>query len=68
MISCSEATRQLWEYLDATVDAAAREATPSVPSDGHVLPRDGPADYPLGSHAARERPDQEPGRPDDSTR
>jgi mycothiol system anti-sigma-R factor len=26
MISCSEATRQLWEYLDATVDAAAREA------------------------------------------
>jgi len=26
MISCSEATRRLWEYLDATVDAAAREA------------------------------------------
>jgi len=26
MITCSEATRRLWEYLDATVDAAAREA------------------------------------------
>lgn len=26
MISCSEATKQLWEYLDATVDAATREA------------------------------------------
>ena len=26
MISCSDATRQLWEYLDATVDAATREA------------------------------------------
>lgn len=26
MISCSEATRQLWEYLDAMVDAATREA------------------------------------------
>jgi mycothiol system anti-sigma-R factor len=26
MISCSEAMRQLWEYLDATLDAAARDA------------------------------------------
>jgi anti-sigma factor (TIGR02949 family) len=26
MISCSEATRRLWEYLDATVDAATRNA------------------------------------------
>ncbi|MGH8892634.1 MAG: anti-sigma factor family protein [Actinomycetes bacterium] len=26
MISCSEATRRLWEYLDATVDAATRGA------------------------------------------
>jgi mycothiol system anti-sigma-R factor len=26
MISCSEAVRQLWEYLDATADATAREA------------------------------------------
>jgi mycothiol system anti-sigma-R factor len=26
MISCSEAMTRLWEYLDATVDAAAREA------------------------------------------
>jgi anti-sigma factor (TIGR02949 family) len=26
MISCAEATRRLWEYLDATVDAATREA------------------------------------------
>jgi mycothiol system anti-sigma-R factor len=26
MISCSEAMQQLWEYLDANVDAAAREA------------------------------------------
>jgi len=26
MIACSEATRRLWAYLDATVDAAAREA------------------------------------------
>lgn len=26
MISCSDATRQLWEYLDATVDAATRDA------------------------------------------
>ena len=26
MITCAEATRRLWEYLDATVDAATREA------------------------------------------
>jgi anti-sigma factor (TIGR02949 family) len=26
MISCPEATRQLWEYLDATTDTATREA------------------------------------------
>ena len=26
MISCSEAIRQLWEYLDATLDAASRDA------------------------------------------
>ena len=26
MISCAEATRQLWEYLDATVDEPTREA------------------------------------------
>jgi anti-sigma factor (TIGR02949 family) len=26
MISCSEATRRLWEYLDATVDTATRDA------------------------------------------
>ena len=26
MISCAEATRQLWEYLDATIDVAARDA------------------------------------------
>jgi len=26
MISCSEAMKRLWEYLDATVDPAAREA------------------------------------------
>lgn len=26
MISCSEAVRRLWEYLDATVDAATRAA------------------------------------------
>ncbi len=26
MISCAEATRQLWEYLDATVDTEARDA------------------------------------------
>jgi len=26
MITCSEATRQLWEYLDATTDEATREA------------------------------------------
>ena len=26
MISCSEATRQLWEYLDGMVDRAARDA------------------------------------------
>jgi mycothiol system anti-sigma-R factor len=26
MISCAEATRQLWEYLDGMVDAAARDA------------------------------------------
>lgn len=26
MISCTEATRQLWEYLDATVDEPTREA------------------------------------------
>ncbi|HCT77098.1 MAG TPA: hypothetical protein DGG94_10195 [Micromonosporaceae bacterium] len=26
MITCSEATKQLWEYLDATLGAAAREA------------------------------------------
>jgi mycothiol system anti-sigma-R factor len=25
MISCSEATKQLWEYLDAMVDEATRE-------------------------------------------
>ena len=26
MISCTEATRRLWEYLDATVDEPTREA------------------------------------------
>jgi len=26
MITCSEATRHLWEYLDATADQATREA------------------------------------------
>jgi mycothiol system anti-sigma-R factor len=26
MISCAEATRRLWEYLDATVDEPTREA------------------------------------------
>jgi anti-sigma factor (TIGR02949 family) len=26
MISCSDATRRLWEYLDATVDATTRDA------------------------------------------
>ncbi|MGH8833670.1 MAG: zf-HC2 domain-containing protein [Actinomycetes bacterium] len=26
MISCAEATRQLWEYLDGMVDLAARDA------------------------------------------
>jgi mycothiol system anti-sigma-R factor len=26
MISCSEALKRLWEYLDATVDPATREA------------------------------------------
>jgi len=26
MISCSEALKRLWEYLDAVVDPAAREA------------------------------------------
>jgi anti-sigma factor (TIGR02949 family) len=26
MISCAEATRQLWEYLDATIDVVARDA------------------------------------------
>jgi mycothiol system anti-sigma-R factor len=26
MISCAEATSQLWEYLDATVDKPTREA------------------------------------------
>jgi len=26
MITCSEATRQLWEYLDATADQATRDA------------------------------------------
>jgi anti-sigma factor (TIGR02949 family) len=26
MISCAEATRRLWEYLDATVDEPIREA------------------------------------------
>jgi mycothiol system anti-sigma-R factor len=26
MISCAEATRRLWEYLDATVDAVTRDA------------------------------------------
>jgi anti-sigma factor (TIGR02949 family) len=26
MISCAEATRQLWEYLDGMVDATARDA------------------------------------------
>jgi mycothiol system anti-sigma-R factor len=26
MITCSEATRQLWEYLDATTDQPTREA------------------------------------------
>ena len=26
MITCSQATRQLWEYLDATADEATREA------------------------------------------
>ena len=26
MISCAEATRRLWEYLDATVDKPTREA------------------------------------------
>jgi mycothiol system anti-sigma-R factor len=26
MIRCSEAIRHLWEYLDATTDAATREA------------------------------------------
>ena len=26
MISCAEATRQLWENLDATIDDAARDA------------------------------------------
>jgi len=26
MISCSEAVKQLWEYLDAMVDAASRDA------------------------------------------
>jgi mycothiol system anti-sigma-R factor len=26
MISCAEATRRLWEYLDATVDSVTREA------------------------------------------
>ncbi|HKE52361.1 MAG TPA: zf-HC2 domain-containing protein [Actinomycetes bacterium] len=26
MISCAEATRQLWEYLDGAVDATARDA------------------------------------------
>ena len=26
MITCSEATRHLWEYLDATADQATRDA------------------------------------------
>jgi anti-sigma factor (TIGR02949 family) len=26
MISCAEATRRMWEYLDATVDEPTREA------------------------------------------
>ena len=26
MITCSDAVRQLWEYLDATVDPVARDA------------------------------------------
>lgn len=26
MITCAEAVRQLWEYLDGTVDAAGRKA------------------------------------------
>jgi anti-sigma factor (TIGR02949 family) len=26
MISCADATRRLWEYLDATVDEPTREA------------------------------------------